>query len=88
MVFRRRDRPSFLDRAREFFYPRRGWGRAIEYVSHRVRRIPDTPHRIALGFACGVFASFSPLFGLHFLYAAGLAWALPAPPFSKARGRR
>jgi uncharacterized protein (DUF2062 family) len=76
MVFRRRDRPSFLDRAREFFYPRRGWGRAIEYVSHRVRRIPDTPHRIALGFACGVFASFSPLFGLHFLYAAGLAWAL------------
>lgn len=78
MVFKRRDRPPFLDRARGFFYPRRGWGRALEYISHRVRRIPDTPHRIALGFACGVFASFSPLFGLHFFYAALLAWALRA----------
>lgn len=76
MVFRRRDRPPFLERARDFLYPRRGWGRAIEYISHRVRRIPDTPHRIALGFACGVFASFSPLFGLHFLYAAAIAWAV------------
>ncbi len=76
MVFKRRDRPPFLDRARDFFYPRRGWGRAIEYIGHRVRRIPDTPHRIALGFSCGVFASFSPLFGLHFFYAALLAWAL------------
>lgn len=74
MVFKRRDRPPFLDRARDFVYPRGGWGRALEYISHRVRRIPDTPHRIALGFACGVFASFSPLFGLHFLYAGLLAW--------------
>lgn len=76
MIFRRRDRPPFLDRARDFVYPRRGWGRAFEYVAHRVRRIPDSPHRIALGFACGVFASFSPLFGLHFFYSALLAWAL------------
>lgn len=76
MVFKRRDRPPFLERARAFFYPRRGWGRALEYLSHRVRRIPDTPHRIAFGFACGVFASFSPLFGLHLVYAAFLAWLL------------
>jgi uncharacterized protein (DUF2062 family) len=74
MVFRRRDRPPFVDRARDFVYPRSGWRRALEYVGHRVRRIPDTPQRIALGFACGVFASFSPLFGLHFFYAAFLAW--------------
>lgn len=67
-----------MDRARDFFYPRRGWGRALEYIGHRIRRIPDTPHRIALGFACGVFASFSPLFGLHFFYSAFLAWALRA----------
>lgn len=76
MIFRRRDRPPFIDRARDFIYPRRGWRRALEYMGHRVRRIPDTPHRIALGFACGAFASFSPLFGLHFFYAAGLAWLL------------
>lgn len=61
---------------REFLLPRRGFRRGFEYISHRVRRIPDTPHRIALGFSCGVFASFSPLFGLHFFYAAFLSWIL------------
>jgi hypothetical protein len=78
MVFRRRDRPPFLDRARDFLYPRRGWRRAIEYLGHRVRRIPDTPHRIALGLAAGVFVCFTPFFGLHLALAAALAWALRA----------
>lgn len=76
MVFRRRDRPAFLVRVREALYPRRGWRRALEYIGHRVRRIPDSPHRIALGFSCGVFVSFSPLFGFHFFYAMFLAWLL------------
>lgn len=76
MVFRRRDRPAFLVRLREALYPRRGWRRAIEYIGHRVRRIPDSPHRIAIGFSCGVFVSFSPLFGFHFFYAMFLAWLL------------
>jgi uncharacterized protein (DUF2062 family) len=76
MVFKRRDKPPLLTRIREAFYPRRGWGRALEYISHRVRRLPDTPHRIALGFSCGVFASFTPFFGLHFFLAAGLAWVV------------
>lgn len=74
MVFRRRDQPPLLTRVRHALYPRSGWRRAFEYAGHRVRRIPDTPHRIALGFACGVFAVFSPFFGLHFFYAALLAW--------------
>ncbi len=76
MVFKRRQRPPLADRIRLFFFPRKGWRRAIDYVRHRIRRIPDTPHRIALGFACGVFASFSPLFGFHILYALGLAIVL------------
>ncbi len=76
MVFRRRDRPPFFERARAFFYPTGGWRRALEYIGHRVLRLPDTPHRIALGFACGVFSAFSPFFGLHFFYAALLAWVL------------
>ena len=38
-------------RIREAVLPRRGWRRGIEYLGHRVRRLPDTPHRIALGFA-------------------------------------
>lgn len=78
MVFKRRDKPPLLLRVREAVLPQRGWGRAIEYLGHRVRRLPDSPHRIALGFAIGVFACFSPFFGAHLLLAAGLAKLLRA----------
>jgi uncharacterized protein len=77
-VFKRRERQPFAMRVREAFYPRRGWRRSIEYVRHRVSRLPDTPHRIALGFSCGVAASFTPFFGFHFFIAAALAWMLRA----------
>jgi len=69
MVFKRRDRRSWFAILRHSVYPRTGWRRAVEYIGHRLKRLPDTPHKIALGFACGVFVSFSPLFGLHFIYA-------------------
>lgn len=70
MVFKRRDKRSWLRLTLDVVYPKKGWRRAIEYIGHRVKRLPDTPHKISLGFACGVFVSFSPVFGLHFLYAA------------------
>jgi hypothetical protein len=78
VLFRRRDRPPLGDRLRALVAPRGGWRRAGTYLGHRMRRIPDTPHRIALGLACGVFVSFTPFFGLHFFLAAGLAWAVRA----------
>jgi len=37
---------------------------------HRLRRLPDPPHKIARGIAAGVFVCFTPFFGLHFLLAA------------------
>jgi uncharacterized protein (DUF2062 family) len=76
MVFKRRDKPSIWASLREWVYPRSGWRRAAEYIGHRLKRLPDTPHRIALGFACGVGVSFTPLFGAHFLAAAFFAWIL------------
>ena len=69
MVFKRRDRRSVLRATAEFFWPRRGWTRAFYYVWHRLRRLPDPPHRIARGIFAGIFVTFSPLFGLHFLLA-------------------
>nr|WP_281501780.1 DUF2062 domain-containing protein [Aliiroseovarius sp. F20344] len=60
----------------EFFYPRGGWYRAAQYVIHRLRRLPDPAHRISRGIAAGVFASFTPFYGLHFLTAAILSWLL------------
>jgi uncharacterized protein (DUF2062 family) len=76
MIFKRRDRPSFSGQIRGAILPRGGWRRAIEYIGHRIRRLPDTPHRVALGFACGAMASFTPFFGLHFGLAVMLAWVL------------
>ena len=61
---------------REFLYPSGGWLRASSYVWHRLRRLPDDPARVARGIVAGVFISFTPFFGLHFLGAALIAWAI------------
>jgi uncharacterized protein len=75
-MFRRRDKLGLGQRIRNFVWPRAGWWRASKYVVYRVRRLPGAPARIALGFACGAFVSFTPLFGLHYLLAIALAWTL------------
>lgn len=69
MIFKRRDRRSALRATAEFFWPRRGWTRAVYYVWHRLHRLPDPPHRIARGIFSGIFVTFSPFFGLHFVLA-------------------
>jgi len=38
--------------------------------------IRDTPHRIALSFAVGLFVGVSPFLGLHTILALALAWLL------------
>ncbi len=73
MVFKRRDRRAFWQILLDFLYPRGGWARAFEYVKHRVRRLPDTPEKIGRGIWAGVFVCFTPLFGLHFVFAALIA---------------
>ncbi|WP_135450163.1 DUF2062 domain-containing protein [Tabrizicola caldifontis] len=73
MVFRRRSPPNLARRITNLFLPPGGWRRALTYLRHRASRIPDAPHRIARGLACGILASFTPLFGLHFFLAAALA---------------
>ena len=74
MVFKRRTRKPLLRAVAEFFWPRGGWRRAATYVLHRMRRLPDTPERICIGIAAGVYVSFLPLYGFHFLSAALVAW--------------
>jgi len=76
MIFKRRDKPPFWSRLREVLFPRKGFLRGLDYIRKRLHRLPDSPHRIALGFACGAFVSFTPFFTLHFVLAAVLAWAL------------
>ncbi|GAB4284719.1 MAG: DUF2062 domain-containing protein [Roseovarius sp.] len=73
MVFKRRDRRPIWRIVAETFWPRGGWRRAFHYIRHRLHRLPDPPHRIARGIFAGVFVSFTPLFGMHFVLAALLA---------------
>jgi uncharacterized protein len=76
VVFKRRNRRGILRSIVEAVWPRGGWQRATSYVMHRLRRLPDTPHRICVGIAAGAFVSFWPTFGLHFLLAALAAFLL------------
>ena len=77
-MFKRRERRSIFRFFSEVIFSLKGIGRAIEYVGIRLKRIPDTPHKISLGMSCGIFASFTPLFGLHFLIAGLLSYVLRA----------
>lgn len=78
LVFKRRTPRTYFEAVSESFYPRGGWRRASRYIVHRLRRLPDPAHKISRGIAAGVFTSFTPFFGLHFLISAVLAWVLRA----------
>lgn len=76
MVFKRRNPRSYGRMVADFVWPRGGWRRAGQYVLHRLRRLPDPPHRIGRGVAAGIFVSFTPVFGIHIFVALGIAWAI------------
>lgn len=75
-MFKRREPRGYGEAIGRFIYPRGGWRRAGTYIIYRLRRLPDPAHKISLGIAAGVFACFTPLYGLHFFTAALLAMAL------------
>jgi uncharacterized protein len=78
VVFKRRDPRSWARTVLEFFFPRGGWRRASSYIYHRLRRLPDSPERIARGVFAGTLASFMPFFGFHFITAALIGWVIRA----------
>ena len=73
-VFKRRTSRGPIRILVEAIYPRGGWRRAFAYMLHRMRRLPDSPERICIGIAAGVYVSFLPLYGFHFVSAALVAW--------------
>ena len=75
-MFKRRGVQTWTAWLREQFYPKGGFKRATLYMWHRLRRLPDPPHRIARGVFAGTFVNFPPIFGLQMLGAAGIAWAM------------
>ncbi len=85
-MFKRNQKLSFPERARGFIWPRSGWRRSLQYIFHRVARIPGTPYSLAAGVACGAAMSFTPFVGLHFLMAAALAFLIRANILASAIG--
>ena len=86
MLFRRRNRPTHVERLRGAVWPRHSWARSTRYFGKRVLRLTATPHAIAIGFAAGAFASCTPLIGFHFLTAFALAWILRGNMIAAALG--
>lgn len=86
MLFRRRTAPKFAERLRVALWPRRSWARSIRYMALRLKRLPASPHRIAVGFAAGVFAVFTPFLGFQLLIGVTLAWALRGSTFASLVG--
>ncbi len=75
-MFKRRDRLPIGRAIWQAVWPRGGWARAAIYVKHRLRRLPDTPRKISRGILAGVFTTFTPFYGLHFVVAALLAFLM------------
>jgi uncharacterized protein (DUF2062 family) len=76
MVFKRRTPKGWLQVLSEMVWPRGGWGRATSYVMHRLRRLPDPPHRIARGTFAGLLIGTLPLPGAQIAGALLLAWVM------------
>ncbi len=72
-MFKRRKPLTLIQTAKQFFWPAMGWKRSLIYMKHRLLRVADTTHSIALGLAIGLGVSFTPLLGTHFIQAAVIA---------------
>lgn len=86
MLFRRRHPPRWHERLKVGLWPRRSWWRSFAYYRHRVLRLRATPHAVAAGVAAGIFASFTPFVGFHFLLSFVVAWFLAGSMIAAAFG--
>jgi uncharacterized protein (DUF2062 family) len=86
MLFRRRKPADFSERIRAIFWPRRSFFRSLQYLVKRTLRLHATPHAIAAGIAAGVFVSFTPFLGFHFILAAIVAYLIGGNVVASAFG--
>lgn len=55
--------------------------RVVDFIKFRILHIDDSPHRIALGLALGIFVAYMPPLGFHMLLAAMFAFLFRANRF-------
>lgn len=86
MLFKRRVKPTWKEKVRIWLWPRRSWRRSMSYFGKRVLRLNATPHAIAAGIASGIFATFTPFIGFHFLLAFAIAYVIAGNMAAAALG--
>jgi uncharacterized protein (DUF2062 family) len=86
MLFGRKIPAGLRERIRIALWPRRSVRRSAKYFAKRVLRLRASPHAIAAGVSAGVFASFLPIPGFHFLIAALFAWLIAGNVVASAIG--
>ncbi|MEM9330975.1 MAG: DUF2062 domain-containing protein [Pseudomonadota bacterium] len=86
MLFSRKNPATWGEWLRVMLWPRRSWARSAKYVSKRVLRLTASPHAIAAGVGAGVFASFTPFVGFHFLIAFAVAYVIAGNFLAAASG--
>ena len=86
MLFGRKNPAGWGETLRVWLWPRRSWSRSAKYVGKRVLRLTASPHAISAGVAAGVFASFTPFLGFHFLIAFAVAYIIAGNFIAAATG--
>ncbi len=86
MLFGRKTPAGWLELIRVAIWPRRSWARSVKYMLKRIMRLTASPHAISAGVAAGVFASFTPFLGLHFLIAFMVAYVIAGNFIAAAMG--
>ena len=86
MLFRRRETQSLMARLRTAVWPRHSWSRSARYFGKRILRLSGSPHAVAAGVAAGVFASFTPFIGLHFIVSFVFAFIVGGNMLAAAIG--
>jgi uncharacterized protein (DUF2062 family) len=56
--------------------------RLLRFLEYKILHIEDSPHKIALGLAIGLFVAWTPLLGVHILLVIALAMLLRANKFA------
>ncbi|MEM9277673.1 MAG: DUF2062 domain-containing protein [Pseudomonadota bacterium] len=86
MLFSRKNPATWAEWLRIMLWPRRSWLRSAKYISKRILRLTASPHAIAAGVAAGVFASFTPFVGFHFIIAFAVAYFIAGNFIAAASG--
>ncbi len=60
------------------WHPRTWWRWTRWFLLHKILHVDDTPHRIAMGLAVGMFVAITPTFGLQMILVVLTAWLVRA----------